>query len=269
MRGKGDVALRLRPLAGIIPAGAGKSAQCGPKWSACRDHPRGCGEKLALLGSQVGVMGSSPRVRGKALRFMVRVPFVGIIPAGAGKSPVNRRRIISRRDHPRGCGEKSPLPNRYERVPGSSPRVRGKVFSLIMGDERHGIIPAGAGKRLACRLSRSPGRDHPRGCGEKTRGVCSSSGEGGSSPRVRGKGKSRGAADADSGIIPAGAGKRYFMVWSPWWRGDHPRGCGEKFHRPVCKGRAAGSSPRVRGKVQQGDPVEMPDGIIPAGAGKR
>ena len=50
--------------------------------------------------------GSSPRVRGKDRALTQILKFLGIIPAGAGKSRRARLSRRRRRDHPRGCGEK-------------------------------------------------------------------------------------------------------------------------------------------------------------------
>ena len=50
---------------GIIPAGAGKRAGQGRDGAGEEDHPRGCGEKRAVVGAQGLMGGSSPRVRGK------------------------------------------------------------------------------------------------------------------------------------------------------------------------------------------------------------
>ena len=91
----------------------------------------------------------------------------GIIPAGAGKSPLGHTRDSPRRDHPRGCGEKKEREEAARRVRGSSPRVRGKVQGIASATRQVGIIPAGAGKSAQSNCRRRRRRDHPRGCGEK------------------------------------------------------------------------------------------------------
>ena len=112
---------------GIIPAGAGKSPKQRPAEQGGRDHPRGCGEKPIVWHASECAIGSSPRVRGKANLNRMKTRHVGIIPAGAGKSSRNARWHSALRDHPRGCGEKSPDANAAANQRGSSPRVRGKV----------------------------------------------------------------------------------------------------------------------------------------------
>ena len=180
------------------------------------------------------------RRRGRRLR--------GIIPAGAGKRACTLTFSERMRDHPRGCGEKL-LHTFYPFARGgSSPRVRGKVFATneVRGALR--IIPAGAGKRAR---STSPARlrwDHPRGCGEKCFRPPSARSTLGSSPRVRGKVALRFHVRRVAGIIPAGAGKSGLGGGGLGRRGDHPRGCGEKFNGCSLRTATMGSSPRVRGK---------------------
>ena len=138
--------------------------------------------------ASAGVMGSSPRVRGKEMADLIDEEGMGIIPAGAGKRPSHRPRAWDDRDHPRGCGEKPRPSAPLWMGEGSSPRVRGKVRILRGGKIGVGIIPAGAGKSAAGRRGHPPHKDHPRGCGEKEEHLDASAGDGGSSPRVRGKG---------------------------------------------------------------------------------
>lgn len=52
-------------------------------------------------------------------------------------------------------------------------------------------------------------------------------------------------------------------------QGDHPRMCGEKAYTGPARCKAAGSPPRMRGKVQPVQLVHDALGITPAYAGKR
>ena len=213
---------------GIIPAGAGKRHRRlhsnGDRW----DHPRGCGEKFPSVASVWRLLGSSPRVRGKVPKSSRGPTPMRIIPAGAGKSCPLVFGSLKPRDHPRGCGEKFPRHRRRHRPPGSSPRVRGKVFGITGAMCSKRIIPAGAGKSCLRSRADSAGGDHPRGCGEK--GICGRSrgSRRGSSPRVRGKVPHPRSFAYFLGIIPAGAGKRGRAAWGAIFAEDHPRGCGEK-----------------------------------------
>ena len=98
------------PSPGITPAYAGKSALQLCTDSCSRDHPRVCGEKSVLLFCIPSRLGSPPRMRGKAGNSACGNVKVGITPAYAGKSHFATSFRLSRRDHPRVCGEK-PLPS--------------------------------------------------------------------------------------------------------------------------------------------------------------
>ena len=213
-----------------------------------RDHPRGCGEKGTLAKKKVEIEGSSPRVRGEAGFVLSGLDEGGIIPAGAGRSPIRYFRGVICGDHPRGCGEKNITPPRPPLWRGSSPRVRGEGGGWRRRATMLGIIPAGAGRRLPGVRARRFRGDHPRGCGEKwLRGPrgrrCR-----GSSPRVRGE-------------VCEGLGIRLL-------EGDHPRGCGEKVRAASNEAANKGSSPRVRGEGGEGTDGAVERGIIPAGAGR-
>ena len=249
VRGKGGAVDDACAPGGIIPAGAGKRPPPQHPSNPSKDHPRGCGEKGALLGFGLAIEGSSPRVRGKANGIRLPLAITGIIPAGAGKSGALRRLDHRRWDHPRGCGEKTFWAADSSAGVGSSPRVRGKDVFGDAGGNGGGIIPAGAGKSLARGPCSLRSQDHPRGCGEKSKKIGASSSRVGSSPRVRGK-------VGRNGLRRLGGG-------------DHPRGCGEKTGDWQRRQVAAGSSPRVRGKVRHAPGGEARIGIIPAGAGKR
>ena len=81
-----------------------------------------CGEKMMKAGSNCAMLGSPPRMRGKASGKSWDQRRAGITPAYAGKRRTIPRRItpayagkrlyeplgcITKRDHPRVCGEKS------------------------------------------------------------------------------------------------------------------------------------------------------------------
>ena len=137
----------VKGLERIIPACAGKRA-CAPAGAPCgRDHPRVCGEKGSAASSIHATAGSSPRVRGKGQRLLVRRRVLGIIPACAGKSSSAMGLMNAYRDHPRVCGEKLCRRRQDAEDTGSSPRVRGKDLEETGTKVQTGIIPACAGKR--------------------------------------------------------------------------------------------------------------------------
>ena len=74
---------QLRPY-GIIPACAGSRPQIVGRRCRDRDHPRVCGEQGHVDVDSQGRAGSSPRVRGAVIRFVMLAYIGGIIPACAG-----------------------------------------------------------------------------------------------------------------------------------------------------------------------------------------
>ena len=126
-RVRGSRLQRLEALLrnGIIPAGAGLTKDDGIRFSAIRDHPRGCGAHYTGEILQGSNSGSSPQVRGSQT-IVKRVSVqLGIIPAGAGLTDLPNKEDIKQRDHPRGCGAHKITIDDVYVVWGSSPRVRG------------------------------------------------------------------------------------------------------------------------------------------------
>src|SRR5690606_26466063 len=70
----------------IIPACAGSSERGAIRYDATEDYPRVCGEQLTFLPLFGRHLGSSPRVRGAALRPGCPTASRRIIPACAGSS---------------------------------------------------------------------------------------------------------------------------------------------------------------------------------------
>ena len=288
VRGKRRWALRGRHEVRLIPACAGKTSGTSSSPSATPAHPRACGENSVTAIWAMTAWGSSPRVRGKHVHEVG--PGVGdrLIPACAGKTGSRSRACGPEPAHPRACGENHLMKSVEASLMGSSPRVRGKL--LILGDWflRFGLIPARAGKTCPASSRSRPPAAHPRACGENAPPAAEFPLLLGSSPRVRGK-HLRLVVDADRDrLIPARAGKTEAVRSAQLHRPAHPRACGE--NRPstsksprdwahpracgenlvrVCKKQlAAGSSPRVRGKLGERPAVVGLRGLIPARAGK-
>ena len=126
-----------------------------------------CGEKHEPARAQSLIMGSPPRVRGKAEQNRMERLQARITPACAGKSSdidAVREEFL---DHPRVCGEKSNIGARRQTLPGSPPRVRGKAFAPAPTIDMMGITPACAGKSMQGQSAQANQKDHPRVCGEK------------------------------------------------------------------------------------------------------
>ena len=154
---------------------------------------------------------------------------------------------VPHRNHPRECGAHKAERNPMLPFAGSSPRVRGLTT---------GASPAPA-----------PCRDHPRGCGAHTPMRLLRTYFVGSSPRVRGSRWCCSRRDMFTGIIPAGAGLTRYHVFARNRSGDHPRGCGAHRVTSTLRRICSGSSPRVRGSLDEVPSKYREAGIIPAGAG--
>ena len=187
VRGKHVSARNRSHMGGLIPACAGKTAASTPANSPKPAHPRVCGENDCLASGRRWWRGSSPRVRGKPSSQSEAGITCRLIPACAGKTIPYCGGRGDLTAHPRVCGENTVSPLNISALAGSSPRVRGKPRGCGAGPPGVGLIPACAGKTLKSRSPARPLRAHPRVCGENHgRGICLP-GDGGSSPRVRGK----------------------------------------------------------------------------------
>ena len=85
VRGKDIWGARQLGIVRITPACAGKSVHVVEFHSHGEDHPRVCGEKLAVSAADIAQKGSPPRVRGKVAGLIVMLPQIRITPACAGK----------------------------------------------------------------------------------------------------------------------------------------------------------------------------------------
>ena len=111
-------------------------------------------------------------------------------------------------------------------------------------------------------------RAHPRACGENPRIPKFNLNDRGSSPRVRGKRWEEDRWTDPVGLIPACAGKMSGKAPSRNHGSAHPRACGENAKMMAPDKWCAGSSPRVRGKLDQTQCRDLLGGLIPARAGK-
>ena len=127
MRGKGYGATIGEDGMRITPAYTGKSSFGLPSQTFTGDHPRVCGEKSHCVLSLYVVLGSPPRMRGKAPCWALRHITDGITPAYAGKRLMVTSHSARTWDHPRVCGEKWCVVAVLQIKQGSPPRMRGKV----------------------------------------------------------------------------------------------------------------------------------------------
>ena len=85
-------------------------------------------------------------MRGKRSCGVYQVNKRRLIPAHAGKTPLNKPLTHCTPAHPRACGENDGLDFTPITSAGSSPRMRGKRNSHIQLTQTRGLIPAHAGK---------------------------------------------------------------------------------------------------------------------------
>ena len=171
---------------GIIPADAGSTAVIFARLKPKEDHPRGCGEHMALSTASCTNAGSSPRMRGAPMYPLTCHDCARIIPADAGSTHYSSVVFHCDRDHPRGCGEHPEQSVYPVWSGGSSPRMRGALLPFGKPVPLRGIIPADAGSTFWLYITLSLTRDHPRGCGEHVAHRMRPIMERGSSPRMRG-----------------------------------------------------------------------------------
>ena len=267
MRGALELDQHARVHPGIIPAYAGSTTRLTRPGSCKGDHPRVCGEHVAIQSVEPLIAGSSPRMRGALPGPVLGALHIRIIPAYAGSTAIPPRASGTQRDHPRVCGEHSCTLHWRNPSWGSSPRMRGALAQAFDAVADMRIIPAYAGSTYGVWARHGGCEDHPRVCGEHTYvGACRMLVEG-SSPRMRGALPLITRLNLLRGIIPAYAGSTSSQSWWIPLPTDHPRVCGEHTGLTVSCLPRPGSSPRMRGAQELFKRVNDPAGIIPAYAG--
>ena len=172
--------------------------------------------------------GSSPRVRGTRVQVVRDGADGRFIPACAGNSPPCEPCARATPVHPRVCGELALAVFNDNGTIGSSPRVRGTLRRLELGEALERFIPACAGNSAAHAEERLDVAVHPRVCGElalhRADGhvlrrfipACA-----GNSPAPSG------SAGCCTGSSPRVRGTRRRRALSPPRSAVHPRVCGE------------------------------------------
>ena len=207
MRGKLMSEMASEIAERIIPAHAGQTRRWVFFPTSRTDHPRACGANMVQGGRRHQQPGSSPRMRGKQERRAQLVALGRIIPAHAGQTNRAVPRSLQGSDHPRACGANSVQGDKGTFKTGSSPRMRGKRFHLILDLTFLRIIPAHAGQTHTHRKHWNADPDHPRACGANFGVGAIIFHPFGSSPRMRGKLSGFVRVHRSKRIIPAHAGQ--------------------------------------------------------------
>ena len=173
---------------GIIPTRVGTRRVGVLPVALSQDHPHACGDKCDKQPLQHGNQGSSPRVWGQELIFLMCLLMRGIIPTRVGTRPCKGHRCDNPQDHPHACGDKPSKVSVTSGFGGSSPRVWGQVTSKVFEAEIARIIPTRVGTSGKLDVYGNPREDHPHACGDKPFSIFSGLPQTGSSPRVWGQG---------------------------------------------------------------------------------
>ncbi len=267
LRGTGVRNRRLRRVGRFIPARAGNGRRPPRPLGSLSVHPRACGERPPEDSAGVKPPGSSPRVRGTAVRSHPPEIFPRFIPARAGNGELTGSPHRSDPVHPRACGERRPRQNARLCECGSSPRVRGTVRIRTPDYVEWRFIPARAGNGCSETLPNSTTTVHPRACGERSAWYATDAARDGSSPRVRGTALPYLGDGPRYRFIPARAGNGEKQRTWRMRRPVHPRACGERSSSPAPAVGGIGSSPRVRGTARKSLQFRLPTRFIPARAG--
>ena len=196
-------------------------------------------------------LGSSPHGRGKRPAHLLRLHQVGLIPARAGKTHHDQDQTVRLPAHPRAGGENPARRHGRSNDGGSSPRGRGKPPAPGHYQHAGGLIPARAGKTRSPNRPRRRGGAHPRAGGENMPASSASWAVVGSSPRGRGKRRTRRGQPIEARLIPARAGKTLPSMHVRQVSRAHPRAGGENIRQIIYRIVGVGSSPRGRGKPER------------------
>ena len=179
------------PAAGVppgsIPACAGETRQGNLDESHFVVYPRVCGGNGDVWTKALNAEGLSPRVRGKPGDMYLPRDVWGSIPACAGETHNLLDKQFCDAVYPRVCGGNRGLLRLRLRLPGLSPRVRGKPMSRQLTAGMLGSIPACAGETRRHARRHCQPKVYPRVCGGNNSESRSDIAARGLSPRVRGK----------------------------------------------------------------------------------
>ena len=153
------------PRLRIIPARAGFTCHRHAVASVEQDHPRSRGVYRRYNSTDIGRLGSSPLARGLPDTAHSEETIHRIIPARAGFTREDLRRLRRHQDHPRSRGVYSSTPFSIPPRVGSSPLARGLRRPARHRRRSRRIIPARAGFTRPRERNPHGTQDHPRSRG--------------------------------------------------------------------------------------------------------
>ncbi len=189
----------------LISAGAERTAMVDLLSACCGAHLRRRGADIDAGRVDLLAGGSSPQARSGRPAWWPAVRLVGLISAGAERTPRSEATRTPNRAHLRRRGADRVELSDYRASAGSSPQARsGRRSLLILGDLR-GLISAGAERTALTVAARAPERAHLRRRGADPLAAFTAALMPGSSPQAR-SGRTNPAAFASiSRLISAGA----------------------------------------------------------------
>ena len=212
--------------------------------------------------------GLSPRVRGNLNRGRGVRKNQGSIPACAGEPLQSAPAICKAAVYPRVCGGTVVEHLHPTKAGGLSPRVRGNLIVVNLGQARDRSIPACAGEPKKAIADARRVRVYPRVCGGTAALNVARSAARGLSPRVRGNPHHPLVGVELSGSIPACAGEPSPGRAEPAPLQVYPRVCGGTMSDQDQPASLGGLSPRVRGNRRGTPSTYRWTGSIPACAGE-
>ncbi len=207
-------------------------------------------------------------MRGRLQLSLVAMLRVGSIPAYAGETFDGSNLVKTSGVDPRVCGGDRKIGDVLGRMPGRSPRMRGRHCRGIEKWCNLRSIPAYAGETQTASPAGWPGKVDPRVCGGDREFIRQHDLEAGRSPRMRGR---RPLADRQRRrrrSIPAYAGETHARVEDHLPFQVDPRVCGGDPKEASGAVDQSGRSPRMRGRQCLAAPRSMHLGSIPAYAGE-
>ena len=268
MRGNRRKATHGQMPNGSIPAYAGEPRRRRPHSLDERVYPRVCGGTGSLAGSEVPVLGLSPRMRGNRNDQGPFRTCYGSIPAYAGEPWHWRPRPRRWRVYPRVCGGTGGGLTDDVARHGLSPRMRGNHSGGQSSRSCLRSIPAYAGEPLLEGMEGRARWVYPRVCGGTDTGRIYAGHGNGLSPRMRGNRTGAGKGGIGRGSIPAYAGEPRDLFLPLPLEPVYPRVCGGTYPSIWGTGAPLGLSPRMRGNRSRDDVGRAVSRSIPAYAGE-
>ena len=110
-----------------------------------QDHPHAYGDKLTAKAKRLLKKGSSPRVWGQEILYVLKPVTARIIPTRMGTRDLECKQAILKWDHPHAYGDKEVSDIADEMSDGSSPRVWGQELICPHCKSSDRIIPTRMG----------------------------------------------------------------------------------------------------------------------------